>query len=148
LDTAVEICRASCDAIRNTKRRALEVAGLNGNDIDCVNAHRTGTVKNDIVETAAIKESLGARAYDIPVHAVKSMSGHMIAASGAVEAVVAALTIRYNVVPPTINLEKADEECDLDYVADGARRFDGDTILSNSFGFGGQNATLIFRRYA
>ena len=128
--------------------RALEVAGLNGNDIDCVNAHGTGTVKNDIVETAAIKESLGARAYDIPVHAVKSMSGHMIAASGAVEAVVAALTIRYNVVPPTINLEKADEECDLDYVADGARRFDGDTILSNSFGFGGQNATLIFRRYA
>lgn len=128
--------------------RALEVAGLDGSDIDCVNAHGTGTVKNDIVETAAIKESLGARAYDIPVHAVKSMTGHMIAASGAVEAVVAALTIQHNAVPPTINLKKADEECDLDYVADGARRFDGDTILSNSFGFGGQNATLIFRRYA
>jgi 3-oxoacyl-[acyl-carrier-protein] synthase II len=128
--------------------RALEFARLNGSDIDCVNAHGTGTVKNDIIETAAIKKSLGARAYDIPVHAVKSMTGHMIAASGAVEAVVAALTIRHNIVPPTINLKKADDECDLDYVADGARRFEGNTVLSNSFGFGGQNATLIFRRYA
>ena len=128
--------------------RALEIARLKPDDIDCVNAHGTGTVKNDVVETMAIKESLGLRAYEIPVHAVKSMTGHMIAASGALEAVVAALTIRHEVVPPTINLEKADDECDLDYVADGAREFAGKTVLSNSFGFGGQNATLILRRYA
>ncbi len=127
---------------------ALWAAELKADDIDCVNAHGTGTLKNDVVETAAIKESLGRHAYDIPVHAVKSMTGHMIAASGALEAVVAALTIRHEVVPPTINLEKADDECDLDYVADGAREFVGEIVLSNSFGFGGQNATLILRRYA
>jgi 3-oxoacyl-[acyl-carrier-protein] synthase II len=125
---------------------ALEVAGLEPEDVDCVNAHGTGTVKNDIIETAAIKEALGAHAYNIPVHSVKSMTGHMIAASGAVEAAAAALTISRRCVPPTINLEKADDQCDLDYVADGARDFAGDTVLSNSFGFGGQNATLIFRR--
>jgi 3-oxoacyl-[acyl-carrier-protein] synthase II len=132
----------------HSMKEALTTAGLKPGEIDCVNAHGTGTVKNDIVETAAIKESLGPRAYDIPVHAVKSMTGHMVAASGAVEAVVAALTIRHRVVPPTINLNKADDQCDLDYVADGARQFAGDTVLSNSFGFGGQNATLILRRYA
>jgi 3-oxoacyl-[acyl-carrier-protein] synthase II len=127
--------------------KAMATARLKAGDIDCVNAHGTGTIKNDIVETAAIKESLGPRAYDIPVHAVKSMTGHMIAASGAVEAVVAALTLRRGAVPPTINLKNPDDECDLDYVADGARDFEGDTVLSNSFGFGGQNATLILRRY-
>lgn len=127
--------------------KAMATARLKAGDIDCVNAHGTGTIKNDIVETAAIKESLGPRAYDIPVHAVKSMTGHMIAASGAVEAVVAALTLRRGTVPPTINLKNPDDECDLDYVADGARDFEGDTVLSNSFGFGGQNATLILRRY-
>lgn len=132
----------------HSMKEALTTAGLKQCEIDCVNAHGTGTVKNDIVETVAIKESLGPRAYDIPVHAVKSMTGHMVAASGAVEAVVAALTIRHKVVPPTINLTKADDQCDLDYVADGARQFTGDTVLSNSFGFGGQNATLILRRYA
>ncbi len=128
--------------------KALENAGLDRRDIDCVSAHGTGTPKNDVVETMAIKEVLGKRAYDIPVHAVKSMTGHMIAASGAVEAVAAALTIAHNKVPPTINLERGDAECDLDYVPHNARRFEGDTVLSNSFGFGGQNATLIFGRYA
>ncbi|MHC4085138.1 MAG: beta-ketoacyl-[acyl-carrier-protein] synthase family protein, partial [Planctomycetota bacterium] len=132
----------------HSMKEALTTAGLKPGEIDCVNAHGTGTVKNDIVETAAIKESLGPRAYEIPVYAVKSMTGHMVAASGAVETVVAALTIRHRVVPPTINLNKADDQCDLDYVADGARQFAGDTVLSNSFGFGGQNATLILRRYA
>lgn len=125
---------------------ALRVARLQPEDIDCVNAHGTGTVKNDIIETAAIKETLGKHAYRVPVHSVKSMTGHMIAASGAVEAVAAVLTIARRCIPPTINLEKADDLCDLDYVADGARDFTGNTVLSNSFGFGGQNATLIFRR--
>lgn len=127
--------------------KALATAGLGADQIDCVNAHGTGTIKNDVVETAAIKEALGPRAYGIPVHAVKSMTGHMVAASGAAEAVVAALTLNKSMVPPTINIDKPDEQCDLDYVADGARSFSGNTVLSNSFGFGGQNATLIFRRY-
>ncbi len=128
--------------------KALEVAKLEPDDIDCINAHGTGTIKNDIVETAAIKEVLGKHAYDIPVHSVKSMTGHMIAASGAVEAVTAALTISKKLIPPTINLIKADDQCDLDYVPNNPRDFTGDTVLSNSFGFGGQNATLIFKRYA
>ena len=128
--------------------RALESANSKPNDIDCVNAHGTGTVKNDIVETAAIKEVLGPHAYRIPVYSVKSMTGHMIAASGSVEAIAAVLTIYHKQIPPTINLTKADEQCDLDYVPEGARDFIGSTVLSNSFGFGGQNATLIFKRYA
>ena len=123
---------------------ALRDAGLEPGQIDCVSAHGTGTPKNDTVETTAIKEVLGPRAREIPVHAVKSMTGHMIAASGAVEALAAALTLSRGVVPPTINLRCPDPECDLDYVTEGARAFKGDTVLSNSFGFGGQNATLIF----
>ncbi len=127
---------------------AMEEAGLVPAQIDCVNAHGTGTPKNDVVETNAIKKVLGSRAYEVPVHAVKSMTGHMIAASGAVEAAAAALTIAEKCVPPTINLEKPDPECDLDYVPGKARPFYGKTVLSNSFGFGGQNATLVFGRYS
>jgi 3-oxoacyl-[acyl-carrier-protein] synthase II len=126
---------------------ALRSARIEPEDVDCINAHGTGTVKNDIVETTAIKEVFGERAYHIPVHSVKSMTGHMIAASGTVEAVASVLTISQKQIPPTINLVKADVLCDLDYVPDGPREFTGDTVLSNSFGFGGQNATLIFRRY-
>ncbi len=126
--------------------QALRDARLRPQDVDCVNAHGTGTPKNDIVETAAVKEALGGRAREVPVHAVKSMTGHMIAASGAVEAAAAVLTLFARTVPPTINLAVADPECDLDYVGDGARRFEGRTVLSNSFGFGGQNATLVLGR--
>ncbi len=133
-------------AVRSMER-ALNFAGLVPADIDCVNAHGTGTPKNDVVETLAIKAALGQRAYEIPVHSVKSMTGHLIAASGAVEAVTAALTIHHRQVPPTINLTTPDPECDLDYVAEGTRKFTGDTVMSNSFGFGGQNATLILRRF-
>ena len=114
--------------------------------VDCVNAHGTGTPKNDVTETAAIKEVLGGRARQIPVHSVKSMTGHLIAASGAVEAVAAVMTLIRRLVPPTINLDRADQECDLDYVPALARPFEGDVVMSNSFGFGGQNAALIFRR--
>lgn len=127
-------------------RRALRAAKMQAGDIDCVNAHATGTPKNDVVETAAIKTVLGPRASEVPVHAVKSMTGHMIAASGAVEMVAAVLTLHERTVPPTINLEKPDPQCDLDYVAGGCRPFDGQTVLSNSFGFGGQNATVILGR--
>ena len=126
--------------------KALSDAGIEPGEVDCVSSHGTGTPKNDAVETSAIKAVLGHRAHEIPVHAVKSMTGHLIAASGAVEAVAAALTISRSLVPPTINLTTPDPECDLDYVTNSAREFSGRTVLSNSFGFGGQNATLIFRR--
>jgi len=126
---------------------ALKQANLGPRDIDCVNTHGTGTPKNDVVETAAIKEVLGKRAYEIPVHAVKSITGHILAACGAVEGIAAVLTISRRTVPPTINLEHPDPQCDLDYVSEGARHFEGRTVLSNSFGFGGQNAALIFARY-
>ena len=133
-------------AVRSMQK-ALAAANLHPEDIDCVNAHGTGTPKNDVVETAAIKEVLGDHARRIPVHTVKSMTGHLIAASGAVESVAATLSLHDLKVPPTINLEHPDPECDLDYVAHSARDFHGRTVLSNSFGFGGQNATLIFGRY-
>ncbi len=123
--------------------KALADGGLKPEEIDCVNAHGTGTPKNDIAETRAIKQALGRRAFDIPVTANKSMTGHLIAASGAVEAVASALTLFHKTVPPTINLTNRDPECDLDYVPGRARFFSGRTVLSNSFGFGGQNATLI-----
>lgn len=126
---------------------ALDSAKISAADVDAVNAHATGTPKNDCVETAVIKAVLGQRAYAIPVHAVKSMTGHLIAASGAVEAVASAFSLAYSVIPPTINLTTFDSQCDLDYVTEGARSFNGRTVLSNSFGFGGQNATLIFGRY-
>jgi 3-oxoacyl-[acyl-carrier-protein] synthase II len=128
-------------------KAALRSANLESKDIDCINAHGTGTPKNDVTETGAIKEVLGRRAYEIPVHSVKSMTGHMIAASGAVETAAAALTIDRRIVPPTINLDKPDRDCDLDYVPKVAREFSGRTVLSNSFGFGGQNATLILGRH-
>ena len=101
----------------------MRIAQLRPEDIDCVNAHGTGTPKNDVVETAAIKEVLGRRAYEIPVHSLKSMTGHMIAASGAVEAAAAALPLARQTVPPTINLRKPDPQCDLDYVPGSARPF-------------------------
>ncbi len=127
--------------------RALADAGLTPGGIDCINAHGTGTPKNDAAETLAIKQALGARANAIPVTANKSMTGHMIAASGAVEAIASAMTLHSRKVPPTINLAQPDSLCDLDYVPAGSRVFEGQTVLSNSFGFGGQNATLIFRRF-
>ncbi|SPE59142.1 3-oxoacyl-(acyl-carrier-protein) synthase II [Verrucomicrobia bacterium] len=127
--------------------KALSDAGLRQDDIDCVNAHGTGTPKNDVAETQAIKQALGKRAFQIPVTANKSMTGHLIAASGAVEAVASALSLFCAVVPPTINLTNRDPECDLDYVPGNSRPFRGRTVLSNSFGFGGQNATLIFGKH-
>ena len=123
--------------------KAIRDAGLRPEDIDCVNVHGTGTPKNDIAETLAIKQVLGRRAREIPITANKSMTGHMIATSGAFEAAVSVLTLHDGKVPPTINLEHPDPLCDLDYVPAGWRPFAGRTVLSNSFGFGGQNATLI-----
>ena len=126
-------------------RRALEDAGLDAGGVDCINAHGTGTPKNDPVETLAIKRLLGARAYDVPVCATKSMIGHLIAAAGAVEAIAAILGMQASVVHPTINLDEPDPECDLDYVPQIAREYPHRTVLSSSFGFGGQNASIVLR---
>jgi 3-oxoacyl-[acyl-carrier-protein] synthase II len=126
--------------------RAIADAGLEPATIDGVNAHGTGTPKNDLAETLALKRLFGARAKAIPVTANKSMTGHLIAASGAVEAVASVLTLSTGKIPPTINLSQPDPECDLDYVPARCRPFAGRTVLSNSFGFGGQNASLVFGR--
>jgi len=125
---------------------AIIDAGLEAAAIDGVNAHGTGTPKNDLAETLALKRVFGPHAKTIPVTANKSMTGHLIAASGAVEAVASVLTLFDGKIPPTINLSHPDPECDLDYVPDRFRPFAGRTMLSNSFGFGGQNATLVFGR--
>lgn len=125
-------------------RKAIADASLTPEDIDCINAHGTGTFKNDIAETRAIKRVFGERAGRIPVTANKSMTGHMIANSGAAEAVASVMTLATGKIPPTINLRVRDPLCDLDHVSEGCRDFNGRTVLSNSFGFGGQNATLVF----
>jgi 3-oxoacyl-[acyl-carrier-protein] synthase II len=128
-------------------REALEVSRLDPDDIDYINAHGTSTNVNDSIETLAIKRSFGEAAYTVPISSTKSMMGHLIAAAGSVEAIVCLLTIRDGMLPPTINLENPDPECDLDYIPNEARRTQVDVALSNSFGFGGQNITLILRRF-
>jgi 3-oxoacyl-[acyl-carrier-protein] synthase II len=127
---------------------ALNDAGVNKTDIDYINAHGTSTLLNDISETAAIKTVFGERAYDIPVSSTKSMTGHMLGASGALEAVVCVKALQTNILPPTINYETPDPRCDLDYVPNTARPAKLTNVMSNSFGFGGHNATLIIGRYS
>ena len=128
--------------------KAIRDAGLQPEEIACINAHGTGTPKNDVAETLAIKQTLGAHARAIPITANKSMTGHMIATSGALEAIASAMTLHTRKVPSTINLANVPiPRCDLDYVAEGCRSFEGRTVLSNSFGFGGQNASLVFGRF-
>ena len=126
--------------------RALEDAELSPDDVGCVNAHGTSTPKGDQVETLALKRLFGARAKEVPVCATKSLIGHLVAAAGAVEAIAAVSGLESGWVHPTLNLEEPDPACDLDYVPGRARRHPHDVVLSNSFGFGGQNASLVFRR--
>ena len=128
-------------------REAFSDAGIDPSEIDYINAHGTSTSVNDSVETLAIKKAFGESAYNVPISSTKSMMGHLIAAAGSVEAIVCLLAIRDGVMPPTANLENPDPECDLDYIPHVARRKAVDIALSNSFGFGGQNISLILRRY-
>ncbi|MED4985343.1 beta-ketoacyl-[acyl-carrier-protein] synthase family protein, partial [Geobacillus stearothermophilus] len=128
-------------------RQALQDAGLKPEHIDYINAHGTSTEYNDKYETEAIKEVFGDHAYKLAVSSTKSMTGHLLGATGAVEAIFSVLAIRDGIIPPTINYETPDPECDLDYVPNEARKQDVRVVLSNSFGFGGHNATLIFKKY-
>lgn len=125
---------------------AIKDAGINPSEIDYINAHGTSTPAGDIGETMAVKKALGDCAYKTPVSSTKSMTGHLLGAAGAIEAVFSLLAIDRSVLPPTINLENPDPQCDLDYVANEARDAKIKIAISNSFGFGGTNATLIFRK--
>jgi 3-oxoacyl-[acyl-carrier-protein] synthase II len=126
---------------------ALADAGRAAEEIGYINAHGTSTVSNDRIETAAIKKVFGAHARRLSVSSTKSMLGHMLGAAGAVEAAVTALSLREGIIPPTINREHPDPACDLDYVPGTARRLQFDSALSNSLGFGGINAALVFKKY-
>lgn len=126
---------------------AIDDAGIDPGDVDYINAHGTSTPANDSTETAAIKLALGEAAYDVAISSTKSMTGHLLGGAGAVEAVASVLAIKDGIVPPTINYTTPDPECDLDYVPNEARRRDVSTVMSNSFGFGGHNVSLIFSKY-
>jgi 3-oxoacyl-[acyl-carrier-protein] synthase II len=126
-------------------RNALRVAGMNPDQVDYINAHGTSTPLGDIAETVAVKRCFGDHARSVAVSSTKSMTGHLLGAAGGVEAVFSVLAIRDQVAPPTINLVDPDPACDLDYVPNVARPMKIDVALSNSFGFGGTNGTLIFR---
>ena len=121
--------------------------GLTPEDIQYINAHGTSTPYNDKYETAAIKEVFGDYAYKVAVSSTKSMTGHLLGAAGGIEAIFTALSIRDGIIPPTIHIETPDPECDLDYVPNEARKADVKAAISNSLGFGGHNATILFKKY-
>ncbi len=127
-------------------RNPLKNAGLNADQVDYINAHGTSTPLGDLAETKAVKTALGDHAYTAAISSTKSMTGHLLGAAGGVEAVFSALSVYHQVAPPTINLFNQDEACDLDYVPNVARQMKIDVALSNSFGFGGTNGTLVFRK--
>jgi len=129
-------------------RRAMQVAGLNPEDVDYINAHGTGTPLNDASETRAIKAAFGEYAYKVPVSSTKSMTGHMMGATGALEAIFCAKAIETNCLPPTIHYQTPDPECDLDYVPNVARDWKVRAAMSNAFGFGGHNAVLVIQHFA
>ena len=130
-----------------TMEKSLKNAGISTDQVDYINAHGTSTELNDRYETLAIKRVFGDKAYHIPVSSSKSMIGHTIGAAGAIEAIITVQSILHGILPPTINLDRPDPDLDLDYIPNAARKKEINTALSNSFGFGGHNATLVFRKY-
>ncbi|MFY0542835.1 beta-ketoacyl-ACP synthase II [Brevibacillus sp. H7] len=128
-------------------KNALRDAGIDPTQVDYINAHGTSTDQGDIAETMAIKSVFGEHAYKLAVSSTKSMTGHLLGATGGIEAIASAFALRDQILPPTINLENPDPECDLDYVPNKARSAKVDVALSNTFGFGGHNATIILKRY-
>ena len=128
-------------------RQALETAHMAPADVNYINAHGTSTPMNDKFETAAIKSVFGEHAYKLAISSTKSMTGHLLGAAGGVEAVFTALSIKNDMMPPTINLENPDPECDLDYIPNTARAGKVDVAMSNSFGFGGANAVIVMKKY-
>ena len=128
-------------------RWALEDAGLQPQDISYINAHGTSTPINDRVETLAIKKAFGDQAYKVPISSTKSMIGHALGGAGGLEAIASIKSIQTGMIHPTINQQSPDPDCDLDYVPNKARKANVDAVLSNNFGFGGQNACMIFRRF-
>jgi 3-oxoacyl-[acyl-carrier-protein] synthase II len=126
---------------------ALSDAGVAPIDVDYINAHGTATILNDLSETKALKATFGERSREVPISSNKSMFGHLLGAAGSAEAIFTILTIRDGIIPPTINYDTPDPECDLDYVPNVARKAEVTTALSNSFGFGGVNATLAFTKF-
>jgi len=126
----------------------LRDARINGDQVQYINAHGTSTPAGDLAEANAIRSVFGDHAYKLAVSSTKSMTGHLLGAAGAVEAIFSVLAINSQVAPPTINLDEPDEGCDLDFVPHTARNMDIDVVLSNSFGFGGTNGSLVFRRFA
>ncbi len=134
-------------AVSHAMRRALVKAGLSVNDIDYINAHGTSTKLNDLQETRTIKQVFGEQAYNIPISSTKSMTGHAMSACGAIEAIVCIHAMNEGIIPPTINYHHPDPECDLDYVPNVARKANLRYVMSNSFGFGGQNAVIILKKW-
>ena len=151
---------STCDAFHITQpapggtgaakamRMALDSAGVSPEEISYINAHGTGTPYNDLFETQAVKAVFGDAAYRVPISSTKSMTGHMLGAAGALEAVICLQAMRDGIIPPTINLKIPDEELDLDYVPGSARKAELRHVLSNSLGFGGHNAAVLFAQYA
>lgn len=135
------------DGARRALLAALQDGGVSPEEVGYINAHGTSTEYNDKFETMAIKAVFGPKAYDLAISSTKSMTGHLLGAAGGVEAIATALALERGVLPPTINYETPDPECDLDYVPNEARRQRIEVAISNSFGFGGHNAVLVFRRY-
>jgi 3-oxoacyl-[acyl-carrier-protein] synthase II len=135
------------DGAARCMAKALKDAGIAPEQVDYINAHGTSTPVGDKSETTGIKKTFGEHAYKLAISSTKSMTGHLLGAAGGVEAVISALAIKHGMIPPTINLEHQDPECDLDYVPNVPRKADVNVALSNSFGFGGHNATIILRKF-
>ncbi|MEV3666341.1 beta-ketoacyl-ACP synthase II [Paenibacillus larvae] len=135
------------DGAARCMKMAVRSAGIGFEEVDYINAHGTSTPIGDVSETTAIKKTFGDHAYKLAVSSTKSMTGHLLGAAGGVEAVICALTLRDGIIAPTINLDNQDPDCDLDYVPNEARKADVKVAMSNSFGFGGPNATIVLKKY-